>query len=236
VEGRHSDEIRVSRIGAQRSHILLCMQDIPESPPGHLRWQYLILWRYGGLCLVLVGLAMMGIGASGIQGVPISMALLSLGFVSLIAGVVLPRIEGKFSAGRGGVAGELMAVHKMDTLVFTASAPALAVAVSDAHIPVDGQTTDRITLGDVWDALEQAGFRVTQAATGKRLLEGPYGRSIMLHGQELLGFRVASDDLLTQLVSWGITPIASGKYKPGPGVDPAYAMTPYSGVPLGPRD
>ena len=123
----------------------------------------------------------------------------------------------------------MLAVHKLDTLTFTASAPALAVPISRAD---DKQTAERVTLGDVWDALERAGFHVTEAATGKRLLEGPHGRRIMLHGQELLGFRVASDDLLAQLASWGIEPVASGKYKPGPEVDPRYAMTPYSGVPL----
>jgi hypothetical protein len=215
------------------------MQDTPEP---HLRWQYVILWRYGGLGLAVVGLVMMGLGASGIPGVPISLALLTLGFVSLIAGVVLPRIEGKFSAGSGGVTAELLAVHKLDSLTFTASAPALAAG--ELNPLVDGDTATaiehaeidkRITLGDVWDALEQAGFHVTQGATGKRLLEGPQGRSIMLHGRELLGWRVVSEDLLAQLASWGIRPVASGKYRPEPEADPSYAMTPYSGVPLPPR-
>lgn len=93
------------------------------------------------------------------------------------------------------------------------------------------ETADPIKLGDVWDALEQAGFRITAAAAGTKLLEGPHGRMIMLDGRELLGWARASDALLEQTGSWGIKPIASGKYPTGPDVDPKYDL-PYSGVPL----
>ena len=192
--------------------------------------------------MAVVGLAMMGFGASGLSGVPISLALLPLGFACLIAGVVLPRIDGKFTAGTGGVSGELLSVQKLDSMTYTASAPALASDQADAVVHGEratstegGQTTERIKLGDVWDALEEAGFRVTQAATGKRLLEGPEGRSIMLHGRELIGWAIASDDLLSQLASWGIRPVASGKYPVPSNVDPNYAMRPYSGVRIPPR-
>jgi hypothetical protein len=165
------------------------------------------------------------------------LALLSLGFACLIAGVILPRIEGKFTAGTSGVSAELLPVHKLDSLTYTASAPALAAAQVDAVVYGETATssTDRpiaehIKLGDVWDALEGAGFRITQAATGKRFLEGPEGRSIILHGRELLGWAIVSDDLLAQLGSWGIRPTASGKYPVPASVDPDYAMTPYSGM------
>jgi len=218
------------------------MQGTPESSSGHSRWQYVILWRYGALGLAVVGLAMMGFGASGLSGVPISLALLPLGFACLIAGVVLPRIEGKFTAGTSGVSAELLPVHKLDSLTYTASAPALAAAQVDVVVhgetatnTADGQIDEWIKLGDVWDALEGAGFRVTQGATGKRVLEGPEGRSIMLHARELLGWAIASDDLLAQLASWGIRPVASGKYPVLPRVDAIHTMKPYSGVPLPPR-
>jgi hypothetical protein len=183
---------------------------------------------------------MLVVGASGVAGVPISLVLLPLGFASLIAGVVLPRIEGKFTAGSSGVSAELLAVHKLDSVIFTASAPALATAdvrIFDGDTAAgveDGRTTEPIKLGDVWDALEAAGFRVTQGATGKRLLEGPQGRSIMLHGADVRGWAIASDDLLAQLASWGIQPLASAKYPVPSWVDADNAMTPYSGVPLPP--
>ena len=51
---------------------------------------------------------MLGVGISGVAGVPISVALLPLGLVSLIAGVVLPRIEGKFTASGSGVSADLL--------------------------------------------------------------------------------------------------------------------------------
>jgi hypothetical protein len=179
---------------------------------------------------------MMGFGASGLPGVPISLTLITLGFACLIAGVVLPRIEGKFTAGTSGVSAELLPVHELDSLTYTASALAVATAQVDVVVQGDaalsaanGQSSGQVKLGDVWDALEGAGFRVTAAATGKRLLEGPEGRSIMLHGRELLGWAVASDDLLAQLASWGIQPSASGLYPVPPGVDPDYAIRPYSG-------
>jgi hypothetical protein len=188
--------------------------------------------------LVVVGLAMMGFGASGLSGVPISLTLLPLGFAALIAGVVLPRIEGKFTAGTAGVSAELLPVHKLDALTYVVTGRAVAASRVDAVVRPEAVagTTEvpapaQIKLGDIWDALEDAGFRVTQGAMGKRLLEGPEGRSIVLHARELLGWAIASDDLLAQVASWGIHPLASGKY-PIPGeIDPDYARTSYSGMP-----
>ncbi len=198
---------------------------------GGPRWQYVILWRYGALGLAIAGLAMLGVGASGVAGVPISLALLPLGFALLIAGVVLPRIEGKFTAGSSGVSADLLAVHKLDTLTYTASAPALATA--DGHGQLDGDTRPgptAIKLGDVWEALELAGFQVTQAGMSKRFLEGPQGRSIGLHVPEVLGWATASDDLLAQLAAWDIRPVASGRYPVPPDVPLAGAAYPYSGI------
>jgi len=50
--------------------------------------------------LVVVGLTMIGFGASGLSGVPISLALLPLGFAALIAGIILPRIKAARCARR----------------------------------------------------------------------------------------------------------------------------------------
>jgi hypothetical protein len=88
-----------------------------------------------------------------------------------------------------------------------------------------------IAVGDVWDALEGAGFQVTTLATGRRLLTGPQQQLILLHGRELVGYRPAADDLLAQLGSWGVHPVASGKYHPPPGAN-ASSMSPYSALPL----
>jgi hypothetical protein len=88
-------------------------------------------------------------------------------------------------------------------------------------------------VGDVWDALGPA-FQVTKMATGRRLLLGRGGQTIFLHGRELAGGLVASESLIALLASWGITPVASGKYSPPAGADPAY-LQPYSALPQGPK-
>jgi hypothetical protein len=154
--------------------IMLAMDDQHEA---QLRRQYVILWRYGALAPVLVGLAMLGFGASGMQGEPISVTFISLGFLSVVAGVVLPRIEGKFSAGGSGVAAELLAVHKIDFLRYNASAPVLReLSATETRVAIEsGHPPNPIKPGDVSDALEANGYKVTSAATGKRNLEGPHG-------------------------------------------------------------
>lgn len=47
------------------------------------------------------------------------MTLLPIGLVCLLAGVVLPRIEGVFTAGPQGISAPLLAVHKLDTYTVT---------------------------------------------------------------------------------------------------------------------
>jgi hypothetical protein len=88
-------------------------------------------------------------------------------------------------------------------------------------------------VGDVWDALEGANFQVTKLSTGRRLLTGPAQQTIFLHGRELVGGRVAAADLIAQLSSWGIKPVASGKYSPPPGANASWAI-PYSALPQQP--
>jgi hypothetical protein len=168
-------------------------------------------------------------GASSAASAPKGVTLITLGFAALVAGIILPRIDGKFSAGSSGVTADLIPVHIVDA-TFTASAR--AIADSDEET-AEGAGSLPITVGDVWDALESAGFRITSAATGKRLLTGPHGRTIVLHVRDLLGFRPASKDLIEQLASWGIQPVASGKYHPPPGTDPSYWMEPYSAISQG---
>ena len=95
--------------------------------------------------------------------------------------------------------------------------------------------SQQITVGDVWDALEGGGFQQTKAATGKRLLAGPAQQTIFLHGKELAGWRVAAASLIEQVNSWGIQPVASGKYPPPPKADTA-ALPPYAALSQQPRN
>ena len=62
------------------------------------RWQYSVVWRYGPLALVLLGTAMVVYAMAGTRSDAVDIALLTLGLVAFVAGVVLPRIEGDFGA------------------------------------------------------------------------------------------------------------------------------------------
>lgn len=188
-----------------------------ESVPGHgdPRWEYRILWRYGPLGLVVAGAALLAIGASGLCATAVSVTLLPIGLVCLLAGVVLPRIEGVFTAGPRGISAPLLAVHKLDTYTVIGSAVTATQAAALASGPV--------LLGDVWDALEErlgvvGGFRDLGAATGRRYLEAPDGRTFELTNRGFLDWRPASRDLLELLASWGVKPIASGRYPLPPDV------------------
>jgi hypothetical protein len=92
----------------------------------------------------------------------------------------------------------------------------------------------RITVGDIWDALEGAGFQVTKNATGRHLLYGPQQQLIFLHGKELVGGWPAAESLIAQLGSWGIHAVASGKYHAPPGAH-ANAIALYSALPQRPQ-
>src|ERR1022692_4004837 len=115
----------------------------------------------------------MGFGAAGVSGTAISLTLLPIGFVCLVAGVVVPRIEGKFTASPSGLSAEMRAVHELDRPRYVLSGPALAIKAedtSDADSAEPGEaaepTTPQITIGDVWDALDAAGLRPDGAGMG----------------------------------------------------------------------
>ncbi len=88
-------------------------------------------------------------------------------------------------------------------------------------------------VGDVWDALDSAGFQVTKVATGRRLAVGPSEQTIFLHGKELVGGRIAAQSLLETLASWGIHPVASGTFSPAPNAGPSWQV-PYAALPQQP--
>lgn len=193
------------------------------------RWQYMILWRYGALVLVVTGLLAMGFGAAGVCGTEISLTLLPIGFVALVAGVVLPRIEGKFTAGPSGLTAEMLAVHELDQPRYVLSGPALAADTTDIS-GVTGRAavpdTQRITIGDVWDALDVRGLRPDQCGMGHAyfLLRGD--RQLDIPNRGFMDWGTASEELLVVLRTWGVQPTASGRYPVRPDVRPDFAEQP----------
>jgi hypothetical protein len=201
-----------------------------SSEPDHHgpRWQYLIMWRYGAMLLAGVGLALLGFGASGLCPTAISVTMLPLGFLLLVAGVILPRLRGPFSAGPTAVTGEVVPVYELDKFSFSATGRAIApldVAVEEARVGVVAPAPELVKLGDVWDAIEESGFRPVRedSAAGTRFMEGPDGQAITLLARGFVDWGIASDELLAVLASWGVRPVASGRYPVPDGVDPDYA-------------
>ena len=196
------------------------------------RWQYMILWRYGALVLVIAGLLAMGFGASGVCGTAISLSLLPIGFVGLVAGVVLPRIEGKFTAGPSGLTAEMLAVHELDQPRYVLSGPALATEIPHTGSGDAGSggaavpDTERITIGDVWDALDARGLRADAAATGHAYFQLRGDRHLDMPNRGFMDWGTASDELLAVLRTWGVEPRASGRYPIRPEVRPNFEKQP----------
>lgn len=183
------------------------------------RWQYKVLWRYGALLLVAVGLTTMALAIAGVPNTAVSITLLPIGFVSLVAGVVLPRIEGRFAAGPSGVSAEVLAVHELDRQPrFYASGPAtdlpielsgMADATREAPAP---ESPLCVTIGDVWDALDEAGIQLDGAGMGHAYFRLRGDRHLEMPNKSFMDWATASKDLLAVLETWGIHPVASGKY------------------------
>jgi hypothetical protein len=196
---------------------------------GDPRWEYRLLWRYGPISLVAVGAALLAIGLSGLCATAVSVTVLPIGLVCLLAGVVLPRIEGAFTAGPQGITATLLAAHKIDAC-YTVTGPAveaveLLAPVQDQVLLAPGQPDGPVLLGDVWDALDKkvnvpGGFRSLGAACGTAYLVAPDGREFALTNRGFLDWRPASSDLLELLVQWGVRPVASGRYPVPPYADP----------------
>jgi hypothetical protein len=190
------------------------------------RWQYKILWRYGALLLVGVGLTTVAVAIAGVGNTAVSVTLLPIGFVSLVAGVVLPRIDGRFTAGPSGLSAEMFAVHELDRQPrFYASGPAVdgTARLSPASVATsDATTSPRVTIGDVWDALDRAGVRLDNAGMGHAYFSLRGDRLLDMPNQGFMDWATASGDLLAVLDTWGIRPIASGKYPVPSNVAPDY--------------
>jgi hypothetical protein len=189
----------------------------------------MILWRYGALLLVATGLLTMGFGAAGVCGTAISVALLPIGFVCLVAGVVLPRIEGKFTAGPSGLTAEMLAVNELDQPRYVISGPALATDTADTGPGAGGAAepvSQRITIGDVWDAVDARGLRPDGVGMGHAYFRLRGNRHLEMPNRGFMDWGTASDELLAVLRTWGVQPVASGKYPVQPDVAPEYARLP----------
>jgi hypothetical protein len=160
------------------------------------------------LGLVVLGLAMIGYAMVADRSDAVTVSLLTLGLVSVVAGVVLPRIEGEFSASGQGVAGKLLSVRQLDTDLFVVKGPALATDNKESIADQD----HLIMFGDVWDELDTNGFQIIDAASGNYTVEDDQGHQIQLPGRGHSEGRAASPELLALLRSWGLNPTASGKY------------------------
>src|SRR5260221_5049427 len=134
----------------------------PDRRTGLPRREYVMVWRYGPLLLLGVGLALLAFGASGLCSTAISLTILPLGFLLLVIGVVLPRIEGNFSASPTAVTAAVLRVDQLDAPMFSATGPATApggIEVSDAIVNGLTEAPEPVKLGDVWDALDSSDFR-----------------------------------------------------------------------------
>jgi hypothetical protein len=210
---------------------------LTESDDREIRWEYRLLWRYGALLLAAVGLLAMGFGAAGVSSAAISLTLIPIGFICLVAGVVLPRIEGKLTVGPSHLSADMVAVHTLDQLTLTKSAPAVVlreVQSGEGLLAIEAaQPQGAVTMGDVWDALDAAGVGPGAGAEllnhqaefeavglGSAYFRLADGTRLKMPNRGVIDYGAASGDLLTLLASWGIQPTASGRY-PVPS-DPAY--------------
>lgn len=204
-------------------------EPVTEPDDRETRWEYQIIWRYGALLLLAVGLLAMGFGASGLCTTAISVVLLPIGFVCLVAGVVLPRIEGKLTVSPSQISADILGVRTLDQLSVTTSAPAVVlreVQTRDGLVAIEtAQPPGAITLGDVWDALDAAGAYPksgTEVLNNQAVFEGvglgsayfrlADDRMLKMPNRGFLDYAAASPELLAVLATWEIRPIASGRY------------------------
>lgn len=195
------------------------------------RWEYRVTWRYGALLLITVGLLAMGFGASGLCTTATSAALVPIGFISLVAGVVLPRIDGNLTVGPSRISADIVGVSTLDQLSVSTSAPAVVlreVETREGVVAIEAaQSSGAITLGDVWDALDAAGVKPQSKAgvlNNQAVFEGvglgsayfrlTDGRQLKMPNRGFFDHGAASPELLSVLDSWGVRPTASGNYQP----------------------
>ena len=87
----------------------------------------------------------------------------------------------------------------------------VADELSDSS-PVTRQPMARITVGDVWDALEVVGIRPEGVGLGSAYFRLPDDRLLKFPNRGFFDHGIASDELLAVFASWGACPTASGRY------------------------
>lgn len=198
----------------------------PTQPQGTPRWQYSISWRYGHLLLTAAGLALLGVGASDVEPATISVTMMTLGFLMAILGVAFPRMRGPFTAGPTGIGADMLPVAEVDPLIAIVSVPA-----TSADVAIEGPVAEVgveapagvVMIGDVRNALIAFGFGPDHSSSGLGQISygGPGGKHIRLPGAPFWDDEPASPELMAILRSWGIQPVASGKFaQPGEGKPP----------------
>jgi hypothetical protein len=173
------------------------------------RWQYAIVWRYGALLLILVGLGLIACALAGVTAV-IPAALLPIGFAALVAGVVLPRVKGRFS-GPGKVGADLLGVHELDMRpAYRYTSPSVEAAEDVAALPASSDDSNApavVTMADVIRALRAAPNVESRDDRWTTTYVGPDGSSVQVpvHGTEAFFQSKAADDLLLRIVrDWDI--------------------------------
>ncbi len=184
--------------------------------------------------LVVVGFLAMGFGASGLCSTEASATLIPIGFIGLVSGVVLPRIEGKLTVGPSRISADILGVSTLDQLSVSTFAPAVVFhevqTQRGVHAIEAVQQPGAVTLGDVWDALDAAGVKPRsgpEALNNQAEFEGvglgsayfrlADGRTLKMPNRGFFDHGVASSELLDVLDSWGVRPTASSKYPARPG-------------------
>jgi hypothetical protein len=78
----------------------------------------------------------------------------------------------------------------------------------------------RVTVGDVWDALESAGLRPHQGALGTAYFALSDDRHVGIPNRGFFDHGIASDEILALMASWGVRPTESGAYPMPPNATP----------------
>jgi hypothetical protein len=112
----------------------------PELPSDYRAYLRPFRWplMYGPWALGLIGLAMVGVGLFGDRPTQIALAAIGFGAAMVIAGVLLPRMQGPLELGPSGVKG---AVHGLPTALMVAAVTARGVA--EEMIPANEPDRDR---------------------------------------------------------------------------------------------
>lgn len=96
-----------------------------------------------------------------------------------------------------------------------------STSLSDGFEPDSKQVARaRVTLGDVWDALDAAGLQPHQGAMGTAYCALSDGQHVGIPNRGFFDHGVASDEVLALMASWGVRPTESGRYPMPPNATP----------------